>query len=434
MNPGLILALASLPAVLTAFLWMARRPVRFLAAYLAVLPFGSSIAIPIGLPRAFSTVSSLLGVLVGGLYVWRWISDRPALRIPSLSLPIWILYFAWAVATSVWTIKSRVTTNNLMVLGVLIVLFAVIVLTPITRDELREIRAWIAAGGGLTGLYALALAITGTLTKTGAGVARFEITGAGGGEGGDPNITAAALIMPIAIALWEGLNPERSRRSRMLFLASAGLAGVAVLLTASRGGILSIVIVVVITLLSQRRGLGSMILIGLMVLPAALLVPATFQERVDNTGTTGRTAIWRLAIESCPEYCPIGSGFGTFADVHEIAFLETQGATGTKIRYQAHSIWFESLIEVGVLGFFLLVAATYVTMRDLWRLPVRERGGGFAGLTALLFANTFLSNLTFKYFWLGLIYAVLVVSVAQSEQPSGPLTPHQVTYRAPGPA
>ncbi|MDH5422053.1 MAG: O-antigen ligase family protein [Acidimicrobiia bacterium] len=426
-STGLILAIAAVPAVLAGFLWMSKRRVRFLAAYLAVLPFGSAIALPIGLPRAFSTVSSLLGVLVGGLYVWRWISERPGLRIPSMSVPFWVLYFAWAVATSVWTIKARVTTNNLMVLGVLVGLFVVIVLTPITRDELREVRAWIAAGGGLTGLYALALAASGTLTLTGAGVARFEITGAGGGEGGDPNITAAALIMPIAVALWEGLNPDRPRRSRIVFLASAGLAGVAVLLTASRGGILSIVIVVLITLLSQRRGLGSMILIGLMVLPAALLVPATFQERVDNTGTTGRTAIWKLAIESCPEYCPIGSGFGTFADVHEVAFLETQGATGTKIRYQAHSIWFESLIEVGVLGFALLVAAIYVTVRDLWRLPVRDRQGAFAGLAALLFANTFLSNLTFKYFWLGLIYAVLVVSAVDSERTSEARTPHQVT-------
>jgi O-antigen ligase len=427
MTQGLILAIASIPAFIVAVLWMWKRPVRFLAAYLAVLPFGSALALPIGLPRAFSTVSSLLGLFVAGFYVWRWITERPVLRVPSLSLPLWVLYFAWAVATSIWSIKSRVTTDNLMVLGVLITLFAIIIVTPITRDELREVRAWIAVGGGFTGFYALVLAATGTLPKTGAGVARFEITGAGGGEGGDPNITAAALIMPIAISLWEGLNPDQPRRVRMMFLASAAMAGAAVLLTASRGGILSIVIVVVITLLSQRRGLGSMILIGLMVLPAALLVPATFSERVDNTGTTGRTAIWRLAIESCPEYCPMGSGFGTFADVHEIAFLETQGATGTKIRYQAHSIWFESMIEVGFVGLTLLVAALYVTVRDLVRLPVRERYGGFEGLVALLFANSFLSNSTFKYFWMGLTYAVLVVSVANNGVPTGTRALDRVT-------
>ncbi|MBK5267276.1 MAG: O-antigen ligase family protein [Acidimicrobiia bacterium] len=427
MTQGLILAIASIPAFVVAVLWMWKRPVRFLAAYLAVLPFGSALAVPIGLPRAFSTVSSLLGLFVAGFYVWRWISLRPVLRVPSLSLPLWVLYFAWAVSTSIWSIKSRVTTSNLMVLGVLIALFAIIVVTPITRDELREVRAWIAVGGGLTGFYALVLAATGTLPKTGAGVSRFEITGAGGGEGGDPNITAAALIMPIAIALWEGFNPDQPRRVRMMFLASAGMAGVAVLLTASRGGILSIVIVAVITLLSQRRGLGSMILIGLMVLPAALLVPATFSERVDNTGTTGRTAIWRLAIESCPQYCPMGSGFGTFADVHEIAFLESEGATGTKIRYQAHSIWFESMIEVGFVGLTLLAAALYVTVRDLVRLPVRERYGAFEGLVALLFANTFLSNSTFKYFWMGLIYAVLVVSIAKNEVPIGTRALDRVT-------
>ncbi|MDH5373086.1 MAG: O-antigen ligase family protein, partial [Acidimicrobiia bacterium] len=289
---------------------------------------------------------------------------------------------------------------------------------PISVNDLKMIRVWIATGAGATGFYALSLAATGNLPTTGAGVARFEITGAGGGEGGDPNITAAALVVPIAVALWEGLNPERSRRERVFFLLAAAGAGVAVLLTASRGGLISVAIVAIITVLSYRRGVVSLALLGLLVLPAVLLAPSTFETRAGNSGTTGRTEIWRLAIESCPEYCPTGSGFGTFADVHETAFLISEEATGTQLRYQAHSIWFGVLIELGVLGFVLLVAALTITVRDVFRLPESSRGGALAGMVGLLVASTFLSDLTFKFFWMALIYSVLVVSSTETQGPA----------------
>lgn len=426
MPTTLILLIACLPALAAAALWMWKRPVRFLGAYLAVLPFGSAVAIPIGLPRAFSTLSSLLGVFVGALYVARWIKERRLVRRPTLSLAVWTLFLGWAAASSAWSIRPTATGNGLMVLAVLIGLFVVIVLTPITRSELQEVKGWIVGGGALTGAYALALAATGTLPKTGAGLARFEITGGGGGEGGDPNITAAALVMPIAIALWEGLDPDHPRRVRLMFLAASGLAGVAVLLTASRGGILAVGIVVVITLVSQRRGLGTLILVGLMVLPVVLLAPSTFLERADNTGTTGRADIWKLGLTSCPEYCVVGSGYDTFSYVHEDAFLTTQAAAGPKFRYQAHSIWIQTLIELGVIGLFLQVAAIFIIARDVFRVPIKARGGGFAGLMGLMFASTFLSQLTFKYFWLGLIYAVLVVTVNEVSEPTGSLTRHRL--------
>lgn len=415
MTPTVILLIAAIPALAATGLWMSRKPIRVLGAYFAVLPFGSAIALPIGLPRAFSTVSSLLGVAVGVIYVRWWFRDRPVLKIPSLSVPLWIVFLAWAIATSAWSIRRGATTSSIMVLAVLIVLFVIIVITPITRDDLALLRAWVTGGGALTGLYALGLAATGKLPTTGAGLPRFEITGGGGGEGGDPNITAAALVMPIALALWEGLNPDRSRRERMFFLGAAALAGVAVLLTASRAGVLSIIIVVVVIVVSQRRGVGVILLTGLLVLPVVLLSPSTFLERASNTGTTGRTEIWRLAMTSCPDYCVAGSGYGTFAYVHETAFLETQTATGVKFRYQAHSIWVQTLIELGAVGLLLQLLALAMIAKDLLHVPAVARGGGLAGLLGTMFASTFLSQLTFKYFWLALIYGLLVVSAEKSD-------------------
>lgn len=419
----LVLLAAIAPFALATGLWLWRRPIRVLGAYLAVLPFGSSVALPLGVPRSFSTVSSLLGIATGMAYLWHWYRHRPTLRIPSASLPIWILYSGLAVASVAWSIRPAVTVSNLLVLASLVGLFVVVVVTPSTSDDLRQLRTWIAGGGAATGFYGLALAVSGNLQTTGAGVERFEITGAGGGEGGDPNITAAALVVPIALALWEFTNRDEPNRRRFLFLGAAGVAGSAVLLTASRGGLLAVGLMGMYIVVASRRGVWSMVLLGLLVLPTVLLVPSTFEERADNTGSSGRTEIWRLAIESCPQYCPIGSGFGTFADVHETAFLVSEANTGTQLRYQAHSIWFESLIEVGVTGFLLLAVGLVVTLRDVLRVPFSRRGGAFAGVMGLLVTNTFLSNFTFKYFWLGLIYAMLVVGASKNDRISATTPP-----------
>lgn len=162
-----------------------------------------------------------------------------------------------------------------------------------------------------------------------------------------------------------------------------------------------------------------MALIALAVLPVVLLAPSTFQERADNTGTSGRTGIWELAIESCPQYCPVGSGTGTFPDVHEDRILVSPGAQGTKLRFQAHSIWFEAMIELGVVGLGLVLAATYFLVREQMSISSAERHGALAALVGLLFTSSFLSTLTFKYFWLVLMYCVLVRAAATDEAASG---------------
>lgn len=408
-----MMLLAVIPAVAAAGIWALQKPVRMFAAYAAVMPFGSAFALPLGLPRSFTTLSSIVGAAATVTLAWDLARNRRT--SPPISTPttLWLLLLGLAAASVSWSINPAASMDDTYVLGSLVVFYLVVALYPFTSQDLSIVRDGIAAGTGATGAYALVLAATSNLPTTNAGVARFEVTGAGGGEGGDPNITAAALLLGFSVALHSAFQPGISPRRRMFYMLATVLSGAGITLTASRGGLLALIAVVLYTVLTRGSGVVAVLALVTVFASAVLLVPDTLAERMDNTGTTGRSQIWEIALESCPEHCATGSGLGTFPDVHERGVLTIPDATGDKLRFEAHSIWLETLVELGVLGFALLSGALLLLGRELWRLPVQARHGALAGLVALLITSSFLSNALFKYFWLVVMYGTIVVNVSR---------------------
>lgn len=428
-----VMLLAFLPLLAAGALWMFQRPVRAFGLYAAVLPFGSTFAVPLGLPRSFTTLSSILAGIAAITLIWDFARRRLRPAPPTLVMSLWLLFLALAAASAAWSIRPAATVDDVFVLASLVILYLLVALYPFERDDVAFVANSIVVGTALTGAYAVVLAVTSNLPETAAGLARFEITGAGGGEGGDPNITAAALMLGFAIALHEALEHGIPRTARLAYLIATALTAIGIVLTVSRGGLLAAGIVVLVTIMKQRRGAIMLLILGLLMVPALFLIPDTVAERSDNTGTSGRSAIWEIAIESCPEYCVTGSGFGTFPDVHEERLLTTPDATGTKLRFQAHSIWLGTLIELGVLGLALLIGALAALGWDLWRVPSQVRGGALAGLIGLVVTGSFLSNTTFKYFWLVIMYGTIVVNVnrmwsrrTSNDSPTSPDSPRPV--------
>jgi hypothetical protein len=51
--------------------------------------------------------------------------------------------------------------------------------------------------------------------------------------------------------------------------------------------------------------------------------PFQLQDRLFGTGSSGRVELWALGMERCPEFCTIGSGWGTFSDVYAATYGPT---------------------------------------------------------------------------------------------------------------
>lgn len=388
-----------------------RSPVPLIAVYAAVVPFGSAIDLP-GLPGPFGTLSSAVGaatIVIVGLHVVLSSARSPVLI---RSLPAWLGFVAVATVTVSWSVAPGDTVRSLIVLVGVVAVFVVASGMSVDRDDLRTVEAGIVAGGVITGLVALFQLVTGTMHTTAGGVPRFAMIGAG--EGGDPNITAAALLLPLAVGVWRA---RETGRRRWWFVAAGALTGSAIVLTGSRGGLLAVALVLVILAIETRSRLAVATYLGVPVVALAVVLtitPGSTRERFAEAGSSGRTDIWRIAAMQCDRYCLTGSGWGTFSAVHREGMLTQPSARGRVLDFKAHNMWVRTVIEAGVAGLILLLVAVVATFRDLFALPRRLRAPPLAGVAGVIFANSLLANLDFKYVWLAFTYAALAVIAGSS--------------------
>jgi O-antigen ligase len=420
----LILALALLPVAVVALVAGLRAPVRvLLTAYALVLPFGSAVSLPLGLPAPFDTPSSVLGLIViAGLIGHLLLVPRSAPMLLS-AVPALLLFAAFAGLSFAWSVNPSASLTEFTILLGLIALYLLVCLMPVEERDVVRIEEALVVGGAIAGVYGIMLLLQSGLGQAGGTGPRFATAG-GVGKGIDPNITAATLILPLAIAIGRAVRATNTA-ARLLFWSASALIGSAIMLTGSRGGILAALTVLVIHAFSHQRrramaavGIGLVLVAGLTI----SLAPEQLRRRISRPGSSGRTDIWRTALTRCDRYCWAGSGFGTFPTVYQDTLHSEPSARGLDRPFVAHSIWIGSLIETGIAGLLLLVAALVLVAKDLLRLPKGIRGSPLAGFAGLLVASTFLSTLGFKYFWMVLMYAGMTTLAHEGRRAVAPTT------------
>jgi len=407
-----LLAVALLPLLGWGMVAAFRSPVWVVAAYAGIVPFGSLFHLPIGLAPPYNSLTTLFGLVAGTALIVYLVRNPRRTSPPNPVLFVWLVFLAISALTYLWSVNRSATFDQLLVLATLVGLYAPLVAWGVKQSEIRLIEIAIILGGAATGMYAVYQLVTSSLPISGEGVARFQTTGSGGTGAGDPNITAAALLLPLALGLAEAFA-SRGRR-RLLALGAVALMVTAIVLTASRGGLLGMILVAVVV--SFNFGRPSLIIVPGLLLAAAIAVsPGSLVTRVQSAESTGRVEVWTIGMRACVEHCWLGSGLGTFPDVHEQELLKNPELGSRQLRFEAHNIWVGVAVEVGFVGVALLGLGAVLTWSGLLGVPRRWRGGGLAGLAGVLVANLFVSNLEFKYFWLMLAYSALVTQVHQAD-------------------
>jgi O-antigen ligase len=411
--------LAAVPLLAVAVIIGMRAPLRLLlAAYAALVPFGSGISLPVGLPSQLETLSTFAGFFTAVAIVARMAVSprRPGRLLPVV--PVWILFLALTGLTVMWSPDQETTTGQFLLLAAVMGLFLVVAVSPVEKRDVLAVELGIVLGGVFIGAYGVVALLQGDLQETAGGIPRLATAGGGATGQAGANITAASLLLPLAVAAGRALRASLVS-SRIAWFLAAAVVATGITMTGSRGGLLACVPLVFVIMLNERRRKLALIAGAVVLAVIGLVVtalPEQTQSHLSEQSSSGRTDIWRVGLLACEKHCWVGSGWGTFEHVYNETLGLGPGSTGKRLHNKAHNIWVGTAVEAGFLGVILMTLALIMTAREVLRLPPALRGPPLAGLVGVVFSNGFLSNIDFKYFWLAIIYCTLVVLAHESSE------------------
>jgi probable O-glycosylation ligase (exosortase A-associated) len=308
-------------------------------------------------------IALLTGASAVVALVWEWFVRRRPLLVPSRETWIAAALAVWAslsVVFSLWPGGSVPLLVDFFKTLVAFWLLGTIVDTP---ARLRSV-AWLLS------VLAVPLALTGIKNFLG-GVfmtddAYFPVHRIRGYEApltDNPNDLALMLnlILPLTVAL---LLIERRRGARLLLIGMALISVLAVVLTFSRGGFLTLAITGVLfgRRLFARARLGLAIAVVVMALAATPFLPSSYLNRLgtitniqaDPTGSAQERLRDTVAAAHFALSHPIlGAGFG----MNALALNEERGAFWKAV----HNVYLQLAVELGLAGlalYLLLMAGT----------------------------------------------------------------------------
>jgi O-antigen ligase len=400
-------------------------------ALLAVLALGSAIALRSAgmlmvmvasvfveaVQIAGTDVSRLVAPVALVALVVALLSGKAAVR-PGSPLLWAFAYSVWALASGLWSVNVGATVSQLISLAIALVYMLSFAAWLSDALELKWILGWLAIASLAVGLYAIE-------TFVSAGSTGLQTRSAGGA--GDPNFFAAYQIFAIPLILVLAGEVERRWLRSGLYLLVLVVIG-SVLTTLSRGGLIALGAITVLTLGLPARALfrsqrqKRRVLLGVLVALGVgfLAVAGTFAPRLNSFfsegGGSGRLILWEGAITAIKEHPLGGLGYGGYQSASDDLVYRTPGVSLEAYDLPpkgqvAHSAYLGTAAELGIPGLLLflgLIVSTGASLRRVARSARRVRAD-FVGrvATALLvslvgwvLASIFLSSETSRPLWI----------------------------------
>ncbi len=338
-----------------------------------------------------------------------------------------LAFLAWGAFSIVYAESTSVTISAVYRYGLNFLLLPIIFAGIRDVKDARRVIAAFIVGATISAAYGVV-----TQPSASSGLDRLS------GTFGDPNELAAVLVAGLVLA--GGMAADRSRDAlvRGLFIGGAAACFFGVMLTVSRGGLISLGAAMIAAIILGNRARGRLIFVAVLTVLAALayfsaFAPRTAVDRISNAdGGSGRTSIWKVAERVVRSKPVTGLGMGNF-QVASIHFLLQPGALPRSDLIVdrpsvVHNMYLEVAAEDGIPGLVLFLVivggclgASIRASRNFARR--RERGSEVLALSvavaviAVLAADFFLSNEFSKQLWLLLGLGPALQSV--SRKPAG---------------
>ena len=269
------------------------------------------------------------------------------------------LFIGWTALSATWSSDEASSLHDAQ-RGLIYVVALVAFVLVLDRETVPALLGGVASGSAAVAGYAL-----------------IERGVNGAPESPDPisgtrlieplgYANALAILCAVGILLALGLAWEaRSPRERLVWIALVVVQSSALVLTESRGTVLALVAGLAVFALTRTRHPAALAGVGLTLLAvvaaAAVAVDRALGSRVDY---------WRVAWREYEANPVLGSGAGTFHRYWE------QAAMPVSVR-DAHSLYLETLAELGPVGLGLVVVALGLPL-VAFALAPRDAAAGIA--------------------------------------------------------
>ncbi len=225
----------------------------------------------------------------------------------------------------------------------------------------------------------------------------------------DPNDFACGLAIVVSLCLVELMNKKRI----ILNVLCVAAVGVIVLMSGSRGGLLTMGCIVMVWLFNLKGSIRMKILLALIAFAAIVLFCAEngigpkilyrFSiTRLISDGGGGRMPIWKAGIEkfltSDPLHVIFGYGHGSYTT--SVRYV----AIGHDDPYIAHNMFINALLEGGLVGLGLIVSC----FAALYRYAAKHKNlFGILALTGFIAEGLTLDAQVYRTFAFAVAMAVI---------------------------
>jgi hypothetical protein len=263
------------------------------------------------------------------------------------------------------------------------------------------------------------------------------------GPMGDPNFFAQVLIMLLPLALLR-VRHERGAVPKLLAGLLSILLFCGILLTYSRGGALTVVLLIALLVGWRYLRLRHLVLAGLGAALLVQFVSPGYLMRVDSIAkvrslserikpvdvdpaTTGRLTEMLAAMNVFLDHPWIGVGPAQFTPFYSMEYMADPSVSFKHIFVprEAHSLYLETLAEEGLIGFVVFMSIIAFTGLRLWQqrrrwlgvdVELADTATAFVlSLVAFLGTSVFLHLAYQRYFFLFLGLAGACVQISLYE-------------------
>ena len=193
------------------------------------------------------------------------------------------------------------------------------------------------------------------------------------------------------------------------------------LVTGSRGGFVAACAIFLYFAFRSRFKLQIAAFLA-VVGSVSLLFPSVYTRFANDPSgqqgsASGRTFIWQTGLYSLREHIFFGTGVGSYSETYDRNFLSVYQAAFQGWSRPSHSIVVGGLTELGIVGLVIVLAAWYVSFRQLKVISKTSEWYGlriaFEGAIVALFAMALTIDPTYvKYMWLAHSMALMLLNQA----------------------